>query len=87
MPAELKLAASDVALARAQFVQSMLLRRQVAWEFPDSARYWALTAEAALRADRCPDVVHALDRLRRLPEGGRFAGPIVAEAQKRRCPT
>jgi protein O-mannosyl-transferase len=87
MPAELKLAASDVALARAQFVQSMLLRRQVAWEFPDSARYWALTAEAALRADRCPDVVHALDRLRRLPEGGRFAGPIAAEAQKRRCPT
>jgi Tfp pilus assembly protein PilF len=87
MPAELKLAASDVALARSQFVQSMLLRRQVAWEFPDSARYWALTAEAALRAERCPDVAHALERLRRLPDGGQFLGSIAAQAQKLRCPT
>jgi hypothetical protein len=87
MPAELKLAASDVALARAQFLQSMLLRRQVAWEFPDSARYWALTAEAALRAQRCPELIHALDRLRRLPDGGHFVGPISAQAQKLQCPT
>jgi tetratricopeptide (TPR) repeat protein len=85
MPAELKLAASDVALARAQFVQSMTLRRQVAWEFPDSARYWALTAEAALRAGQCPEVVHSVDRLRRLAGGGEFAGPIAAKAQKLGC--
>jgi tetratricopeptide (TPR) repeat protein len=85
MPAELKLAASDVALARAQFVQSMTLRRQVAWEFPDSARYWALTAEAALRAGQCPEVVHSVDRLRRLAGGEEFAGRIEAKAQKLGC--
>jgi len=85
MPAELKLAASDVALARAQFVESMTLRRQVAWEFPDSARYWALTAEAALRAGRCPEVAHSVDRLRRLAGGAELAGPIAAKAQKLGC--
>ena len=85
MPAELKLAASDVALARAQFVESMTLRRQVAWEFPDSARYWALTAEAALRAGRCPEVAHSVDRLRRLAGGGELAGRLAAEAQKLGC--
>jgi tetratricopeptide (TPR) repeat protein len=87
MPAELKLAASDVALARAQFLRSMTLRRQVAWEFPDSARYWALTAEAALRAQQCPEVLRALDRLRRLPGGGAFVGRIATEAQKLQCTT
>jgi protein O-mannosyl-transferase len=87
MPAELKLAASDVALARAQFLRSMTLRRQVAWEFPDSARYWALTAEAALRAQQCPEVLRALDRLRRLAGGGAFVGRIATEAQKLQCTT
>jgi protein O-mannosyl-transferase len=85
MPPELKLAAGDVALARGQYVRAMTFRRQVAWDFPDSARYWALTADAALRARHCPEVLHALGRLEGLPAGAEFASRVAKEAETLQC--
>jgi len=85
MPPELKLAAGDVALARGQYLRAMTFRRQVAWDFPDSARYWALTADAALRARHCPEVLHSLGRLRGLPTGAEYASRVAKAAETLRC--
>jgi Tfp pilus assembly protein PilF len=85
MPVELTLAASDVALARGEFLRAMTLRQRAAWDFPDSARYWALTGAAAVRAVYCPEVLHALGRLRGLPTGVPFVAPLERNAQELRC--
>jgi hypothetical protein len=63
---ELKMSAADVALARGKPLRAMTLRRQVAWALPDSVRYWALTADAAILAHFCPEVRRSTDRVRGL---------------------
>jgi len=85
MPLELLLAASDVALARGEYLRSMTFRRQAAWSFPDSARFWSLTAAVALRAGNCPEVLHSIGRLRALPDGAAPAARLDSAARGLRC--
>ncbi|HEU4649725.1 MAG TPA: hypothetical protein VFS33_11735 [Gemmatimonadales bacterium] len=85
MPAELMLAASDVALARGQYLRAMTWRRRVAWEYPDSARYWALTGQAALAARHCAEVRHSIARLRPLPGAGQSLRELEAAAPAQGC--
>jgi tetratricopeptide (TPR) repeat protein len=80
---ELILAEADVVLAQGKPRRAMTLRRQVAWQYPDSARFWGLTAEAALKARHCPELMRSLGRLRALHvESSRIA---ALEAGAREC--
>jgi tetratricopeptide (TPR) repeat protein len=85
LPVELTLAASDVALARGQFLKAMTLRRRAALDFPDSLRYWALTGSAAVQAAHCSEVLHSLGRLRAAPAGAQFVEPLERSARELRC--
>jgi len=85
MPVELTLAASDVALAQGDFLRAMTLRRRAAWDFPDSARYWALTGAAAAGAQHCPEVLHSLARLRALSARASLVDPLQRSAEDLQC--
>jgi predicted Zn-dependent protease len=82
---ELFLAAADVALARNQPRRAMTLRRQVAWEYPDSARFWGLTAEAALKAGECPELLRSIGRLRGLKADSAQIVSLAAGAKGLDC--
>ena len=82
---ELFLAAADVALARNQPRRAMTLRRQVAWEYPDSARFWGLTAEAALKAGECPELLRSIGRLRGLKADSAQIVSLAAGAKRLDC--
>ena len=82
---ELFLAAADVALARGEPRRAMTLRRQVAWEYPDSDRFWGLTAEAALKARECPELLRSIKRLRGLKADSAQVGAIAAGADSINC--
>ncbi len=82
---ELLIAASDIALARGKPLQAMTLRRQAAWRFPDRPRYWALTANAALRAGDCAEVTRSLERVRSLRPGYLDLPQLEAEARAGHC--
>jgi predicted Zn-dependent protease len=84
-PVELLLAESDVALARGEFVRAMTWRRLAAWSFPDSTRYWALTAQAAIRAKHCDGLRHSLAYLRRLPGGEQVVRELAGSARPLQC--
>lgn len=85
MPVELTLAASDIAVARGDFLQAMSLRRRAAIDFPDSARYWALTGAAAAGAEQCPEVLNSLGRLRALSAEAALVAPLEKSAEELRC--
>ncbi|HEU4588566.1 MAG TPA: hypothetical protein VFS11_07960 [Gemmatimonadales bacterium] len=85
MPVELVLAASDVARARGEFLRSMTLRRTAALNFPDSTRYWNLTAEAAVLARHCPGLLHSRARLEALPDGREPARQLDAAVRELGC--
>jgi Tfp pilus assembly protein PilF len=82
---ELFLAAADVALARSEPRRAMTLRRQVAREHPDSARFWGLTAEAALKAGECRELLRSIGRLRGLKADSTQVGTLAAGATKLDC--
>lgn len=63
---DLRLAESEILLARGQARRALGLRRLVAWQYPQRARHWALVAEAALAAGRCPEALRALSRVEAL---------------------
>jgi hypothetical protein len=63
---EVKIAASDVALAQGQPRRALAWRGSVARQFPSLWQYWDLTAEAARQAGDCRELLGALYRLRRL---------------------
>lgn len=61
-----QIAVGDLALAQGRPLEAMTWRRRVARRFPDVWQYWWLTADAAVRAGYCPEVVRALGQLDRL---------------------
>ncbi len=63
---EVKLAQAQVAMARGNPRKAMTLRRLVAWEHPEVPRIWQVTAEAALEARECGELVRSTGRLRAL---------------------
>jgi hypothetical protein len=82
---ELWLAGGEVAMAQGQPLRAMTLRRQAAWQFPDTARFWGLTAEAALQARQCPELVVAIHRLRALKADSAGVAPLEEGARGLGC--
>ncbi|HZM28393.1 MAG TPA: hypothetical protein VFB89_13685, partial [Gemmatimonadales bacterium] len=82
---ELWLAGGEVAMAQGQPLRAMTLRRQAAWQFPDTARFWGLTAEAALKARQCPELVVAIQHLRALKAESAGVAPLEAGARGLGC--
>ncbi len=60
------IAMADLALARGRPLEAMTYRRRAALQFPQVWQYWHFTAEAALLAGHCPEVLRAQERLRTL---------------------
>jgi tetratricopeptide (TPR) repeat protein len=81
----ISLAASDVALARGRPMHAMTLRRLAAWANPDSARYWALTADAAALAGYCPELRRSLDRVRSLGGDAAWQEAMAGRAEAMGC--
>ncbi|HEX5386961.1 MAG TPA: hypothetical protein VFW66_09700 [Gemmatimonadales bacterium] len=82
---ELRLAAADIALARGNPRRAMTLLRQVAWQFPREPHFWMVTADAALRARDCTELVRATARLRALDPADRDLGRLDRGAADLDC--
>ncbi len=80
-----KIAMSDLALARGRPLEAMTLRRQVAWRFPGAWQYWLLTARAAVQASFCPEVGRSLARLRALKPDLPELAALDGEAREAGC--
>jgi hypothetical protein len=82
---QLWLAAAEVALAQGNPLRAMTLARQAAWQFPDSVRFWGLTAAAALDARQCAQLTRSLDRLHALQADSARVAPLERGARKLGC--
>jgi Flp pilus assembly protein TadD len=80
-----QIALGDLALARGRPLEAMTWRRRVARRFPDVWQYWWLTADAAVRAGYCPEVVRALGQLERLGADPARRGEVVQGARRAGC--
>jgi tetratricopeptide (TPR) repeat protein len=82
---DVKVAASDVALAQGQPAQALAWRRSVALQFPARWQYWYLTAEAARQAHDCGAMAEALERLRVLQPSLPELAPLDSASQALHC--
>ncbi len=80
-----KIALSDLALARGEPLEAMTLRRQVAWQYPGVWQYWQLSAEAALDAGHCPEVERSMARIEALHGEGEPLPSLAERAELARC--
>jgi protein O-mannosyl-transferase len=62
-------ARAQIARAEGRPLEEMTWRRQVAWQAPGNWQFWALTAEAALKARACWEAGRSIARVRRLNPG------------------
>ena len=58
------LAQADMAIAHSRPLEAMTWRRQANLVEPDAPGYWFLTADAAIRAEYCPEAIRSTARLR-----------------------
>ena len=58
------LAQADMAMAHSRPLEAMTWRRQANLMAPDAPGYWFLTADAAIRAEYCPEAIRSTARLR-----------------------
>lgn len=58
------LAQADMAMAHSRPLEAMTWRRQANLIEPDAPGYWFLTADAAIRAEYCPEAIRSTARLR-----------------------
>ena len=58
------LAQADMAMAHSRPLEAMTWRRQANLMAPDAPGYWFLTADAAIRAEYCPEAMRSTARLR-----------------------
>lgn len=82
---DLRLAESEILLARGQPRRALGLRRLVAWEYPGRARHWALVADAALAAGRCSEALRALARVEALKRDDMDLPKLRARAREATC--
>ena len=60
------LAMADMAMAHSHPLEAMTWRRQANLAEPEASGYWFLTADAAIRAEYCPEAIKSTARLRDL---------------------
>lgn len=82
---ELDVAASYVALAQNEPRRALGLRRMVALQFPTRPRYWALTADAAVRAGACDEAERSIRQLKELRPDFPDLPRLQQEAQRAGC--
>ena len=82
---ELWLAGGQVAMAEGKPLKAMTLWRQAALQFPDTARFWGLTGEAALQARQCPELLRSIDHLRGLKAESAGVAPLEEGARTLGC--
>src|SRR5262249_42783145 len=82
---ELFLAAGEVAMARKRPLEAMTFWRQAAWQFPDTARFWGLAAEAALQAGQGRELLRSLEHPPALHADSAGVTPLESGARDRGC--